>query len=57
MKVKQITPVVHTDISQRKFCYKKGFFLVNLLYLHLIDPTRKETFVGEKFSSQFHSLL
>ena len=52
MKVKQMTPVVHTDIPTKKILSQKNvFFLIVFLHFHLIDLIRKQTFVGKKFST------
>ena len=39
-----MTPVVHTDISTKKILPQKGFLLVNLLHVHLINRIRNRTF-------------
>ena len=49
-----MTPVVHTDISTKEICHKKGF-LVNLFAPSF--NVGKQTFMEKMFSSQFHSLL
>ena len=52
MKVKQITTVVHTDISGKEILpQKKVFFLLICLHLHLTDQITKKTFVGKKICS------
>ena len=53
-----MTHVVPTDILTKEILSeKKVFFMLISLQLHLIDYIGKQTFMGKKFTPQFHALL